>query len=65
MSAGLLLASFVIQPRWPLEWISQLHGYQHFVPFLIVPGPLLALALLRWRDRDARLLLLCCILPQR
>jgi len=55
-SAVLLLASFVIRPRWPMEWIPLLHAYQHFVPFLVVPGPLLALALWRWRDRDARLL---------
>jgi hypothetical protein len=64
-SAVLLLASFVIRPRWPMEWIPLLHAYQHFVPFLVVPGPLLALALWRWRDRDARLLFLLCILPQR
>jgi len=60
-----LLASFLIRPRWIWEWIPQTHAYQHFVPFLIVPGPLLVFALWRWRDRDARLLFLCCILPQR
>lgn len=64
-AAALLLASIVLRPRWPLEWTSQLHGYQHFVPLLVMPGPLLALALWRWRDRDARLLFLACILPQR
>jgi len=64
-AAAFLLASFVFRPRWPLEWIPQLHGYQHFVPLLVVPGPLLALALWRWRERDARLLFLACVLPQR
>ncbi len=64
-AAALLLVSFVLQPRWPLDWIPQLHGYQHFVPLLVVPGPLLALALWRWRDRDALLLFLCCVMPQR
>ncbi|MBZ5654732.1 MAG: hypothetical protein LAO56_05580 [Acidobacteriia bacterium] len=63
--AALLLASFVLQPRWPMEWIPQLRGYQYFVPLLVLPGPLLALALWRWRDRDARLLFLACVLPQR
>ena len=40
-------------------------GYRYFVPFLILPGPLLGLALWRWKDRDARFLLLTCLLPQR
>ena len=52
-------------PRWPLEWISQVGSYQHFVPLLVLPGPLLALAAWRYRDRDARLLLLCALMPQR
>jgi hypothetical protein len=63
--AALLLASFVLRPRWPLDWIPQLYGYQHFVPLLVVPGPLLVLALWRWRERDALLLFLACLLPQR
>jgi len=64
-AAFLLLASFALRPSWPLEWIPQLRGYQHFVPLLVLPGPLLALALWRWRDRDARLLFLASVLPQR
>lgn len=62
---ALLLASFLFRPHWPADWIAQLHGYQHFIPLLVIPGPLLALALWRWRDRDALLLLLCCVMPQR
>ncbi len=61
----LLILSFALRPRWLMEWIPQLYAYKHFVPLLVVPGPLLALALYRWRDRDARLLLLACVLPQR
>jgi hypothetical protein len=64
-AAALLLGSFAFRPQWPLEWIPQLSGYRFFVPLLVLPGPLLALYLLRWRDRDAQLLFLACILPQR
>lgn len=61
----LLTASLVLEPRWPLEWLPRTAGYQHFFPLLVLPGPLLALALWRWREQDARLLLLSCVLPQR
>jgi hypothetical protein len=62
---ALFAASLALRPCWPLEWIPQLHGYQHFVPILVIPGQLLVLALWRWRDRDAWLLLLAATLPQR
>jgi hypothetical protein len=39
--------------------------YEHFVPLLVLPGPLLLLALLRYRDRDGILLLLAACTPQR
>jgi hypothetical protein len=57
--------SFAILPQWPMLWLRQTHYYEHFIPILIFPGPLLALALLRYRDRDAWLLLLSSLLPQR
>jgi hypothetical protein len=63
--AALLLTSFAFRPLWPMEWISQVHGYRYFVPLLVLPGPLLALALWRWRDRDAWLLFLASVVPQR
>ena len=62
---GLVLVSFALRPSWLMEWILQARGYVYFVPVLVFPGPLLALAIYRWRDRDARFLLLSCILPQR
>jgi hypothetical protein len=64
-AAVLLLASFALRPHWLMEWIPQARGYRYFVPLLVVPGPLLALSLWTWRDRDARLLFLACIMPQR
>jgi hypothetical protein len=57
--------SLAVMPRWPLLWIAQTSRYEHFVPLLIFPGPLLLLAVLRYRDRDAILLLLAACMPQR
>jgi hypothetical protein len=59
------LASLALMPNWPLLWWRQAGNYQHFFPLLIIPGPLLVLALLRYRDRDALLLFFSALLPQR
>jgi hypothetical protein len=58
-------ASLLYLPRWPWLWIHHLGSYDHFIPLLVFPGLLLALALLRFRDSDARLLLLAALMPQR
>ena len=65
--ACLLLAalSLVLLPHWPLLWLHQTGNYEHFIPLFVLPGPLLLLALLRYRDRDAWLLLLAALMPQR
>jgi hypothetical protein len=52
-------------PSWPILWIRQWRNYEHFVPLLVFPGPLLLLALARYRDRNARLFLLASAMPQR
>jgi hypothetical protein len=57
--------SFAVLPQWPLLWLRQTHYYEHFIPLLDFPGPLLLLALLRYRHRDAWLLLLASLMPQR
>ena len=59
------VATLVVLPRWPLLWLGQLHNYQHFIALLVLPGPLVLLALFRYRDRDATLLLLTACMPQR
>jgi hypothetical protein len=61
----LLLLSLAVMPRWPLLWAWQLGYYEHFIPLLVLPGPLLALTLWRYRDRDAWLLFLAAVMPQR
>ena len=57
--------SLLILPQWPWLWLGQTHNYEHFIPLFVFPGPLLLLALFRYRDRDAWLLLLAAIMPQR
>lgn len=57
--------SLAIYPTWPLVWLSQIKTYQRFFPLLTLPGPLLLLSLLRWKDPDAKLLFLIALFPQR
>jgi hypothetical protein len=59
------LLSLMAMPRWPQLWMGQMGYYQHFFAILIIPGPLVLLALLRYRDRDAWLLVLTSVMPQR
>jgi len=63
--AVLGVLSLILMPKWPLFWLGQLGNYRHFIPLLVLPGPLLLLALLRYRDRDSILLLLAALMPQR
>jgi hypothetical protein len=63
--AVVIAFSFLIMPDWPRHWFAHFGEYSRFIPLLVFPGPLLALALLRFRDRDARLLVLAAIMPQR
>jgi hypothetical protein len=60
------LVSLVIDPTWPLRWLPQTRTFDGFIPMLLLPfGPLMLLALWRWRDPSAQLLLLLALMPQR
>ena len=65
--ACVLLAamSLIVKPSWPVQWVRQFGNYEHYIPLLVLPGPLLLFALVRRRERDARLLLLAAAMPQR
>jgi hypothetical protein len=61
----LLLVSIAIWPTWIAEWLTALESAHHMVlPIVHRGGPLLALALLRWRRPEARLLLALACVPQ-
>lgn len=63
---GLFAVSLVVLPSWPLEWLHNLGANHNTIPLLVWPvGPLLLLALVGWRQRNARLLLLMALMPQR
>jgi hypothetical protein len=62
--ALILALSLVILPTWPLDMWRNTARHQNYTPLLTFPGPLLLLALVRWRDWRARLLLALSVLPQ-
>jgi hypothetical protein len=63
-SLVLCVASLVVDPGWPQQWIEALRGSTHFRPLVLRPGGFLVLlALFRWRDPDARLLLALGLVP--
>lgn len=59
--------SFAINHNWPREWLDTL---PHRVPGIyrspvaVLGGPLLLLAIIRWRLPEARLLLMMALMPQ-
>lgn len=57
--------SLAVDPVWPSRWLQALSGADHFRPLIARPGGFLVLlALLRFRDPDARLLLALALVPQ-
>jgi hypothetical protein len=58
--------AFLILPTWPQEWLSTLGPYTGGPALLVLPlGPLVLLALLRWRHAEARLLFWAALVPLR
>jgi hypothetical protein len=62
---GLLIASLVMLPGWPLEWWRVIgKSTQLKSPLLRFGGPLILLVLLRWRRQEAWLVFLLACVPQ-
>lgn len=63
--AVVLAVSVAVLPTWPVEWLSNLHSVRsHPAPIATPFGWLLLLALLRWRQPEARLLVAMACVPQ-
>ncbi len=64
---GLIAASLLVRPSWPMEWLrhGNLRTFNGFAPILVLPGVVLLLALLAWRSREGRLLLAMAVVVQR
>jgi hypothetical protein len=63
--AAFLLGSLLIEPQWPARWLANLgHAAPHPAPLFTLAGVACALALLRWRREDARLVFGMAAVPQ-
>jgi ribose/xylose/arabinose/galactoside ABC-type transport system permease subunit len=61
---ALVAVSLVVAPSWPFRWLEAIEQSTHFRPLILRPGGfLMLLALLRWYDADARLLLALAAVP--
>jgi hypothetical protein len=62
---AMVAISLALMPSWPWEWLANLNWVQRHPPAILTPGGwFLALAVLRWRQREARLLLAMACVPQ-
>lgn len=65
-AVALIALAFVLDPGWPGAWQQAMrgNGTHLVVPILNGVGPVVALAALRWRRPEARLLLVMACVPQ-
>lgn len=62
---GLTIISLVLMPRWPFEWLAGVRAARFMDPPITrFGGPLVLLALLRWRRPEAWLVVALSCMPQ-
>jgi hypothetical protein len=63
--AAIGVLSLALMPDWPLRWLENLNAVRHHPAPIAMPfGWLVLLALLRWRQPEARLLVAMACVPQ-
>jgi hypothetical protein len=65
LCAATLLLSLAVWPGWPAAWLAAIPQHLNYTPLLSWWGPVLLLALWRWRAPAARLLVAMALMPQR
>jgi hypothetical protein len=63
----LIALSFLLLPSWPAGWLTAVRtdpAHHYLAPISLLGGPIILLALLRWRQPEARLLLGLACVPQ-
>ena len=64
-AAALMVLSLILQPQWLRRWLEVIAQAPQPLPVLsLMGGPILLLALLRWRRWEARMLLIFALVPQ-
>jgi hypothetical protein len=63
-SVALLAVSLALFPSWPVLWVDSLGASNHMSPVQSFGGFILLLALIRWRQPEARLLAALACVPQ-
>ena len=63
-AAALTLLSFAMWPGWVAAWLPGLHHTVHVAPIQRLGGVVLLLALIRWRQPEARVLAALSCMPQ-
>ena len=65
LGVAFVLVSLAVSPSWPVDWRDALRDAPRYVaPVFYFGGPVLLLALLRWRRAEARTLLGMALMPQ-
>jgi hypothetical protein len=65
LGLAIIVLSLAVLPSWPMDWYHNISSRpEKFSPIRTMVGPLLLLALIKWRKPEARLLVAMACVPQ-